>query len=81
MDGLDVIRQVRLLNYMFPIIVLSDKANELDKVTALDAGAADFVEKPFGVGSCWRGFARRCVALHLLPRGMTSLLSVWEGYR
>ena len=50
MDGVDVIRQVRLLNYMFPIIVLSDKANELDKVTALDAGADDFVEKPFGVG-------------------------------
>src|SRR5262245_28125616 len=50
MDGLDVIRQVRLLNYMFPIIVLSDKTNELDKVTALDAGADDFVEKPFGVG-------------------------------
>jgi two-component system KDP operon response regulator KdpE len=50
MDGLDVIRQVRLLNYMFPIIVLSDKANELDKITALDAGADDFVEKPFAVG-------------------------------
>jgi two-component system, OmpR family, KDP operon response regulator KdpE len=50
MHGLDVIRQVRLLNYIFPIIVLSDKANELDKVTALDAGADDFIEKPFGVG-------------------------------
>jgi len=50
MDGLDVIRQVRLLNYMFPIIVLSDNARELDKVTALDAGADDFMEKPFGVG-------------------------------
>jgi two-component system KDP operon response regulator KdpE len=50
MDGLDVIRHVRLLNYVFPIIVLSDKANELDKVTALDAGADDFVEKPCGVG-------------------------------
>jgi two-component system KDP operon response regulator KdpE len=50
MDGLDVIRQVRLLNYMSPIIVLSDKANEVDKVTALDAGADDFVQKPFGVG-------------------------------
>jgi len=50
MDGLDVIRQVRLLNYMFPIIVLSDKKNELDKITALDAGADDFVEKPCGAG-------------------------------
>jgi two-component system KDP operon response regulator KdpE len=49
MDGLDVIRQLRLLNYMLPIIVLSGKANEIDKVTALDAGADDFVEKPFGV--------------------------------
>lgn len=50
MDGLDVIRQVRLLNYMSPIIVLSVKANEVDKVKALDAGADDFVQKPFGVG-------------------------------
>ena len=50
MDGLDVIRQVRLLNYLFPIIVLSDRAGELDKVTALDAGADDFIEKPFGGG-------------------------------
>jgi len=50
MDGLDVIRQIRLLNYLFPIIVLSDKARELDKVTALDAGADDFIEKPFRVG-------------------------------
>jgi len=50
MDGLNVIRQVRLLNYMFPIIVLSDKVRELDKVTALDAGADDFMEKPIGAG-------------------------------
>jgi two-component system KDP operon response regulator KdpE len=64
MDGLDVIRQVRLLNYMFPIIVLSDKANEIDKVTALDAGADDFVEKPFGVGEL---LARLRAALRRVP--------------
>jgi two-component system, OmpR family, KDP operon response regulator KdpE len=49
MSGLDVIRQVRLLKYLSPIIVLSGKVNERDKVTALDAGADDFVEKPFAV--------------------------------
>jgi two-component system KDP operon response regulator KdpE len=50
MNGLDVIRQVRILNHLSPIIVLSGRANESDKVTAFDAGADDFVVKPF-IGS------------------------------
>jgi two-component system KDP operon response regulator KdpE len=50
MDGLHVIRQIRSSRYMSPIIVLSVKADEIDKVTALDAGADDFMEKPFSGG-------------------------------
>jgi two-component system KDP operon response regulator KdpE len=50
MNGVDVIREARSLNYLFPIIVVSRKVNERDKVSALDAGADDFVEKPFIVG-------------------------------
>jgi two-component system KDP operon response regulator KdpE len=50
MDGLGVIRYIRLSNYLSPIIVLSVKAEEVDKVSALDAGADDFMEKPFSGG-------------------------------
>ena len=50
LDGLHVIRHIRSSRYLSPIIVLSVKADEADKVTALDAGADDFVEKPFSPG-------------------------------
>jgi two-component system, OmpR family, KDP operon response regulator KdpE len=48
MDGLDVIRRLRTWTAV-PIIVLSARGQERDKVTALDAGADDYVSKPFGV--------------------------------
>jgi two-component system KDP operon response regulator KdpE len=49
-DGIEVIRHVRQSNRILPIIVLSVRFNERDKITALDAGADDFVNKPFAVG-------------------------------
>jgi two-component system KDP operon response regulator KdpE len=48
-DGLDVIRDVRGWSGV-PIIVLSARSDELDKIAALDAGADDYLTKPFGVG-------------------------------
>src|SRR5262245_39074001 len=59
-DGIEVIRTVRRANRNFPIIVLSVRSNERDKITALDAGADDFVNKPFAVGEL---LARLRVAL------------------
>jgi two-component system, OmpR family, KDP operon response regulator KdpE len=47
-DGVDVIRGVRGWSEA-PIIVLSGRAGSQDKVEALDAGADDYVTKPFGV--------------------------------
>jgi two-component system KDP operon response regulator KdpE len=47
-DGLVVIRHVRR-EAMTPILVLSAREHEADKVTALDAGADDYVTKPFGM--------------------------------
>jgi two-component system KDP operon response regulator KdpE len=47
MDGLEVIRRLRTWTAV-PIIVLSARGQERDKVTALDAGADDYVSKPFG---------------------------------
>jgi two-component system, OmpR family, KDP operon response regulator KdpE len=47
-DGIDFIRDVRAWSAV-PIVVLSARVNEADKVTALDAGADDYLIKPFGV--------------------------------
>ena len=48
MNGVELCRQVRALS-MIPIIVLSVKGEETSKVEALDAGADDYVTKPFGI--------------------------------
>jgi two-component system KDP operon response regulator KdpE len=48
-DGMDLIREVRGWSQI-PIIVLSARAGETDKIEALDAGADDYLTKPFGVG-------------------------------
>jgi two-component system KDP operon response regulator KdpE len=48
LDGTDVIRRVRSFSDV-PIIVLSVRDRQADKVAALDAGADDYVSKPFGV--------------------------------
>ena len=48
-DGKDVIRRVREWSDV-PIIVLSARDRESEKIEALDLGADDFVNKPFGVG-------------------------------
>ncbi|MCW3843111.1 response regulator [Micromonospora yasonensis] len=48
LDGVDVIRGLRGWTGV-PIIVLSGRAGSADKVAALDAGADDYVTKPFGV--------------------------------
>jgi two-component system KDP operon response regulator KdpE len=48
MDGLRVIREIREWSPM-PVLVLSARAHERSKVEALDAGADDYVTKPFGV--------------------------------
>ena len=48
-DGKDVIRHVRSWSDV-PIIILSARDREAEKIEALDLGADDFVNKPFGVG-------------------------------
>ena len=49
MDGKDVLKRAREF-YQGPIIVLSARDREAEKIAALDLGANDYVEKPFGVG-------------------------------
>lgn len=49
MDGKDILARAREF-YAGPIIVLSARDREAEKIAALDLGADDYVEKPFGVG-------------------------------
>ena len=48
-DGLDLIRDVRGWSNV-PVVVLSARTDEADKIAALDAGADDYLTKPFGIG-------------------------------
>lgn len=49
LSGLEVIREIRAWSQM-PIVVVSARGQERDKIEALDLGADDYVAKPFGVG-------------------------------
>ena len=64
LDGLEVTRRLREWTTI-PIIVLSARGQERDKIAALDAGADDYVTKPFGVGEL---LARMRVALRHATR-------------
>ncbi len=64
-DGITLTRDIRSWSKA-PIVVLSARGQEADKVAALDAGADDYLTKPFGVGEL---MARLRVALrHAAPR-------------
>jgi len=64
LDGLEVIRRLRGW-IQVPIVVLSARTKEGDKLAALDAGADNYVTKPFGLGEL---LARMHVALRRLVR-------------
>jgi DNA-binding response OmpR family regulator len=48
-DGLEVCRQIRAMNPRVPIIMLTAKGEEIDKVVGLKMGADDYITKPFGI--------------------------------
>ncbi len=64
-DGIEFIRDLRQWSAV-PVIVLSARSEESDKIAALDAGADDYLSKPFGIGELQ---ARLRVALrrHRIP--------------
>ncbi len=47
MDGITMLMKLRMENYEFPIIMLSAKSEEVDKIMGLNMGADDYVTKPF----------------------------------
>lgn len=48
-DGLEICRQVRTLETYTPILILTSRSSELDRVLGLELGADDYVTKPFSV--------------------------------
>jgi two-component system, OmpR family, KDP operon response regulator KdpE len=74
-DGIELTRQLREWTRV-PIVVLSARGREDDKVAALDAGADDYLTKPFGVNEL---LARMRVALrHAHTAGGSPVLQVLE---
>lgn len=47
MDGVTMLMKLREMNYEFPVIMLSAKSEEVDKIMGLNMGADDYVTKPF----------------------------------
>jgi two-component system alkaline phosphatase synthesis response regulator PhoP len=70
LSGLDVCRRLRRQGVAVPIIMLTARGGELDKVAALDLGADDYVTKPFGIAELMariRAQLRRSLAAAALP--------------
>lgn len=66
MDGQAVIVRLREWSSL-PVIVLSVRADEADKIAALDAGADDYITKPFGTGALRVNLEKRLVSLRGEP--------------
>lgn len=49
MSGIDAIKEIRKTNNELPILILSAKDREIDKVNGLDSGSDDYMTKPFGI--------------------------------
>jgi two-component system, OmpR family, alkaline phosphatase synthesis response regulator PhoP len=64
MNGYDVCRRIRATNLDVPVIFISAKSEEIDRVLGLELGADDFIAKPFGVKEVVariRAVTRRCL--------------------
>ena len=65
LSGYDVCREIRKTNSRVPILFISAKSEEVDKVLGLELGADDYISKPFGVKEVVariRAVTRRCLA-------------------
>ncbi len=72
-DGLDLIRRLRRASDTIPILVLTARGGLSDRITGLDAGADDYLIKPFDIAE----LSARCRALLRRPaQGLTPVLSV-----
>lgn len=61
LDGFSVCRILRQESEV-PILILTARQDEIDRIAGLELGADDYVAKPFSSVSCWRGCAPSCAA-------------------
>ncbi len=79
LNGYDVCREIRRRDKEIPIVFLSAKSEEIDKVIGLELGADDYIMKPFGVrefAARLRAISRRCYARS--PTPATSAFTVGD---
>ena len=74
LDGLEVCRRVRASGYAVPVLILTARADEVDTVVGLDAGADDYVTKPFRL-------AELLARVRALLRRGTPETSIVQGVR
>ena len=77
-SGYDVCKQIRAVDENVPLIFISAKSEEIDKVLGLELGADDFIVKPFGVKEVVariRAITRRCLA-----RPTPSGSAIWRSF-
>jgi len=73
LDGLEVCRRIREAHPRVPILILTAQSDELDVVEGLDAGADDYVPKPFRLGELLarvRALLRRAAPAEMSARGV-----------
>ena len=71
-DGVDLIRELRTWSAV-PVIVLSARSGEADKIEALDAGADDYLVKPFGAGELLARVRAQLRRRQQTPAGETTM--------
>lgn len=77
MDGYTVCREIRSVDNDIPIIFLSAKSEEIDRVIGLELGADDYISKPFGtreVVARIRAITRRHLQIQLNPAAVNSFI-------
>lgn len=77
LSGYDVCREIRKTDRTIPIIFISAKSEEIDKVLGLELGADDYISKPFGVREVVariRAVTRRCLAARPVQEQQTSFV-------
>ena len=78
-DGLEVCRQLRMAASYVPILMLTSKSSELDRVLGLEVGADDYITKPFSIPELMariKAQFRRAEALHAEDKTQTTNISL-----
>ena len=77
-DGLSICRRLRNANNMLPILMLTAKGDEIDRIVGLEVGADDYLPKNHLIHvNCLLVLKRYCVVKRLKPRERQALKNQW----